>query len=218
MSSELLTERAPAAPVDPADPYARPAQTFPRLTDEQVERATDFGVVQALPKGTVLFDRGDRTVDFFIVLEGTIEIYEPSPTGPIVLTTLSENQFTGELDLFNDRENLVGGRMGTTGRVIRTRRAQFRRLLAAEPDVAETIMRAFILRRVGIVEHDQAASILIGRARPEIRCASTASSSATAIRFACSMRRSSRTRATCSPHTVSAPTICPSSSRPTHRR
>ena len=151
-----------AVPVNPADPYERPAQTFPRLTDEQVERAAEFGVVQALPKGTVLFDRGDRTVDFFIVLEGSIEIYEPSPSGPIVLTTLGKNQFTGELDLFNDRENLVGGRMGATGRVIRTRRAQFRRLLAAEPDVAEIIMRAFILRRVGILEHEQAASILIG--------------------------------------------------------
>ena len=162
MTTESLTEGAPAAPVNPSDPYERRAQTFPRLTDEQVERAAEFGVVQALPKGTVLFDRGDRTVDFFIVLEGTIEIYEPSPSGPIVFTTLGTNQFTGELDLFNDRENLVGGRMGATGRLIRTRRAQFRRLLAAEPDVAEIIMRAFILRRVGLLEHEQAASILIG--------------------------------------------------------
>src|SRR6185295_16076229 len=103
MSADTLTETAPATPVNPADPYERRAQTFPRLTDEQVERAAEFGVVQALPRGTVLFDRGDRTVDFFIVVEGTIEIYEPSPTGPIVLTTLTENQFTGELDLFNDR-------------------------------------------------------------------------------------------------------------------
>jgi thioredoxin reductase (NADPH) len=162
MSSETLTADAPAAPTNPADPYERRAQTFPRLTEDQVERAGEFGVVQALPRGTVLFDRGDRMVDFFIVLEGTIEIYEPSPSGPIVFTTLGTNQFTGELDLFSARENLVGGRMGTTGRVIRTRRAQFRRLLAAEPDVAEIIMRAFILRRVGILEHEQAASLLIG--------------------------------------------------------
>jgi thioredoxin reductase (NADPH) len=149
-------------PLNPSDPYERRAQTFPQLTDEQVERAAEFGAVQALPKGTVLFDRGDRTVDFFIVVEGSIEIYEPSPSGPIVFTTLGKNQFTGELDLFNDRENLVGGRMASTGQVIRTRRAQFRRLLAAEPDIAEIIMRAFILRRVGMLEHEQAASTVIG--------------------------------------------------------
>lgn len=71
MSSETLTESPPAAPVNPADPYERRQQTFPTLTDEQVERAAEFGVVQALPRGTVLFDRGDRTVDFFIILEGS---------------------------------------------------------------------------------------------------------------------------------------------------
>jgi len=165
MSADHLTDAAPAVPVDPSDPYQRREQTFPRLSDDQVERAAEFGVVQAMTKGTTLFDRGDRTVDFFIVLEGTVEIYEPSPSGQNVFTTLGKHQFTGELDLFNDRENLVGGRMATTGSVIRTRRAQFRRLLVAEPDIAEIIIRAFILRRVGLLDHEQAASTLIGSLR-----------------------------------------------------
>jgi thioredoxin reductase (NADPH) len=162
MSSETPRDDPSTAVVNPADPYLRRQQTFPVLTVEQVERAAAFGVVQAVPRGTVLFDRGDRKVDFFIVLEGTIEIYGPSPAGPTAVTTLGPHQFTGELDLFNERENLVGSRMAATGRVVRMRRAQFHRLLAAEPEIAETIMRAFILRRVGILEHEQAASTLIG--------------------------------------------------------
>ena len=161
MNSEIRPETADP-PANPADPYLRRAQTFPMLTEEQVERAAEFGVVQAVPKGTVLFDRGDRGVDFFIVIDGAIEIYETSPSGQTVFARLERHQFTGELDLFSDRENLVGGRMAATGQVIRTRRAQFRRLLVAEPDIAETIMRAFMLRRVGIVEHEQAASTVIG--------------------------------------------------------
>lgn len=60
--------------LDPSDPYARAAETFPRLTDEQVNRVAAFGTVQALPKGTVLFERDDRGVDFFLVLAGFIEI------------------------------------------------------------------------------------------------------------------------------------------------
>ncbi len=148
--------------VNPSDAYARPAQTFPRLTDEQLERASEFGVVQALPRGTLLFDRGDRAADFFIVLEGHVEICEPTLAGLKVVMKLEEQQFTGELDLFSDRECLVVGRMGSIGRVARIRRAQFRRLLAAEPDIGEIIMRAFILRRVGLMDHEQAASTLIG--------------------------------------------------------
>ena len=60
----LQSMAAPAAASDPSDPYERQAQTFPRLSDEQVARAKAFGCVQELPKGTVLFSRGDRTVDF----------------------------------------------------------------------------------------------------------------------------------------------------------
>ena len=147
---------------NPSDPYERAAQTFPRLSDEQVARAKAFGRIQDLPKGRVLFSRGDRTVDFFLVLEGSIEIYDEAPDGRHnVFTVHGKHQFTGELDLFNDRDILVGGRMGENGRVARMNRAQFRRLLTAEPDIAETIMRAFILRRMGLMQHAQGAVTLV---------------------------------------------------------
>jgi len=165
-AEHLSAAVAPAAPVNPADPYEREAQTFPRLTEEQVARAAAFGRIEDLKRGTVLFERGDRTVDFFLVLEGNIEIYETGPDGaPHVFTVHAERQFTGELDLFNDRDILVGGRMGVDGRVVRMNRAQFRRMLAAEPDIAEIIMRAFILRRVGLIQHAQGAVTLIASRR-----------------------------------------------------
>jgi thioredoxin reductase (NADPH) len=152
----------------PSDPYARQAETFPRLTDDQVARVTEFGTVERLTKGTVLFEREDRGVDFFLVLEGNIEIYEDGPDGePSVFTVHAEHQFTGELDLFNDRAILVGGRMGVDGTVVRLTRVQFRRLLTAEPDVAEIVMRAFVLRRLGFIAHGQAAVTVIGSPRSE---------------------------------------------------
>jgi thioredoxin reductase (NADPH) len=55
----------------------------------------------------MLFSRGDRAVDIFLVLEGAIEIYDNGPDGaPRVFTVHAERQFTGELDLFNSREIL----------------------------------------------------------------------------------------------------------------
>jgi thioredoxin reductase (NADPH) len=162
MSSEPRAETAPEE-VDPRDSYVRRAQTFPRLKAEQVERAADFGAVEALRKGTPLFTRGEKAENFFIVIEGSIEIFDETPDGMSVIATHEEHEFTGDLDLFNDRRILLSARMGRTGQVLRIRRAGFRRLLAAEPDIAETIMRAFILRRVGLLDHEQAATLLIGR-------------------------------------------------------
>lgn len=163
---EETSSPAASPELDPADPYVRQAQTFPLLSEEQVARASAFGRIEDLARGMVLFERGDRTVDFFLVHQGCIEIYEDGAAGqPSVFTVHAERQFTGELDLFNDREILVGGRMGTDGRVARLNRAQFRRMLAAEPDIAETVMRAFILRRTGFIQHAQGAVTLIGARR-----------------------------------------------------
>lgn len=53
--------------------------------------------------------------------------------------------------------------MGEHGEVLRVDRASFRRLMTGLPDISETIMRAFILRRVGLMEHQQGAATAIGR-------------------------------------------------------
>ncbi len=149
--------------VDPADPYAREAQTFPRLSIAAANRVANYGVEQGLRKGTSLFERGQRSVDFFLVLDGNIEIFDQDEHGqPKVLRLHGEREFTGELDLFNDRQILVSGRTGTNSRVVRVKRADFRKMISAEPDIGEIVMRAFILRRVGLIRHAQGAVTLIG--------------------------------------------------------
>ncbi len=121
---------------------------------------------QGLRKGTLLFERGQRSVDFFLVLDGSIEIFDLDERGqPKVFTVHGERHFTGELDLFNDRQILVSGRTGMNSRVVRVKRADFRKMLSAEPDIGEVIMRAFILRRVGLIRHAQGGVVLVGPAR-----------------------------------------------------
>ena len=153
----------PEAGLDPSDPYAREGQTFPRLDTEMTARLAGYGSEESVADGALLFERGQRSVDFFLVLEGEVEIFESDKTGQdSVFTTHAARQFTGELDLFNDREILVSGRAGAGTRVVRVKRADFRRLVAGEPDIGEIIMRAFILRRVGLIQHGQGGVVLIG--------------------------------------------------------
>ena len=107
---------APASePLDPSDPYARRTETFPRLTPDQAERVVAFGVVQPLARGTVLFECGDRRVDFFLVLDGFVEVYESRGTAERVMYTHQKQQFTGELTIFNDRAVIASARMGADG-------------------------------------------------------------------------------------------------------
>lgn len=148
---------------NPSDPYARAAQTFPRLSEEMAARVASYGSDERLPKGSIVFRRGERSVDFFLVLEGSIEIYDDDAHGSgVPFTVHRARQFSGELDLFNDRQILVSGRTGEDSRVIRIKRPDFRRLVSGEPDIGEIIMRAFILRRVGFIQHSKGGVVVIG--------------------------------------------------------
>lgn len=150
---------------DPSDPLAREAQTFPKLSEEMVARVSSYGEEEGLALGTPLFDRGQRNVEFFLVLQGSIEILELDLEGvPHTLRLLQARQFTGEMYLFNERQTLVSARAGPGTRVVRVHRPDFRRLVSSEPDIGELIMRAFILRRVGFILHAYGGVELVGPA------------------------------------------------------
>ena len=91
--------------LDPADPMARLAQTFPRLSQELASRVAAYGIEEEHPTSTTLFERGQRNADFFLVLDGGIEILDVDAAGNIQqLRLLGERQFTGEMNLFNGRQ------------------------------------------------------------------------------------------------------------------
>lgn len=152
--------------LDPSDPYHRTAQTFPRLSEDMVNRVAAFGREEQVPANTILFRRGERRVDFLLLLEGEIEIFGMDQDGvPHVIVVHGPGEFTGELHHFSEREILVNARTKVDSRIVRISRADFRRLIATEPDIGEIIMRAFILRRVGLIRYAQDDVALIGSAR-----------------------------------------------------
>ncbi|MCP9927030.1 FAD-dependent oxidoreductase [Cyanobium sp. CH-040] len=162
----VVGDTIPTSVLDPNDPYRREHQIFPRLTENQIQRCREFGITADFHGGTLLFERGDSCVDFYIVEAGAIEIFETSSQGERVITVHRESNFTGELDLFNKRQILVSGRVSSEGAtLIRIAPADFRRLITAEPDIGEVIIRAFILRRTAFISHEQGGVALVDKER-----------------------------------------------------
>lgn len=161
-----MADDSPASPLDPTDPYERSEQTFPVLPDALVDRIRLFGTEETLRDGETLFERGERSVDFFVILSGAVDILDEDERGiEKSVHKHRANQFTGELDLFNDRQILVSGRAEGETRVLRIERASFRKMMTAESDIGEIVMRAFILRRVGLMHHGQGGVVLVGPSR-----------------------------------------------------
>ncbi|SON53992.1 Thioredoxin reductase [Hartmannibacter diazotrophicus] len=149
---------------DPTDPWRREAQTFPRLSDEMIERALAYGREETFSEPAVLFERGQRNIDFFLVLDGHVDIVaDDFRTGRTNVYAYGQGQFTGEQNLFNQRKVLLGGIARPGARLLRIANADFRTFLVGEPDIGEIIIRAYILRRVGFIRHSRGGVLLVGR-------------------------------------------------------
>jgi thioredoxin reductase (NADPH) len=145
------------------DAYAKRDQVFPRLTEEMVGRSLPYGQVESFPEGATIYARGTRGVDLLIVLSGQVIISGLGVKGENNVVIVHEaREFTGELDLFSEREALVSARAASDTQVLRIRRSGFRHYVASEPDIGDIIMRAVILRHLGLVQHLQVGVAVVG--------------------------------------------------------
>jgi thioredoxin reductase (NADPH) len=99
-----------------------------------------------------------------LVLSGKVEITQGFGTDQReVIVTHQAGQFVGELAQLSSRPSLVDGKAVEDVQALVIPSARLRDLLMQEADLGERIMRALILRRVGLLESGAAGPIIIGR-------------------------------------------------------
>ena len=143
-------------------------QMFPVLDMAQIETAKRFasGKARSFAPGEVVFDVGERSAPAWLVLEGSIEVVgRDGLDHEVAITSHGVGQISGELSQLTGRAALATGRAGPEGcTALPFDAAHLRALVVGSAEVGETIMRAFILRRVGLIQEGGVGSILVGRA------------------------------------------------------
>jgi thioredoxin reductase (NADPH) len=120
---------------------------FPVLGAKDLAALTTRGHPRAVKAGQVLFAEGDRDFCFYVVLEGTVEIVEHSSGTERAVVVHRAGEFTGDVDTLTGRSALVTGRAGVDGRVLELSTAELRRAVDELPELGETLLKAFIMRR-----------------------------------------------------------------------
>ncbi|MGA8772510.1 MAG: cyclic nucleotide-binding domain-containing protein, partial [Rhodomicrobium sp.] len=144
----------------------RSHQLFPVLDASQVETAKRFasGPARAFAPGEVVFDVGQRDVPMWLVLKGSLDVVRRDGLrheAPIV--THNAGQFSGEISQLAGRETLAAACAGKEGCTsIPFDAAHVRALMIGSAELGEIVMRAFILRRVGLIEEGGVGSVLVG--------------------------------------------------------
>jgi thioredoxin reductase (NADPH) len=138
-------------------------QMFPRLPPAQVERLRRFGDIRAFDSGTAIVRTGEVSPGFFVVLSGEIAVKQHDSFGhEQLIVTHGPGDFMGELAQLSGRPALVDATAIGPVEAIVIRPQRLRDLLVEEAELGETIMRALILRRVGLLETGAGGPVIVG--------------------------------------------------------
>jgi thioredoxin reductase (NADPH) len=144
-------------------------QMFPELDAGQIETAKRFasGPAREFAPGEIVFDVGERQAPAWLVLKGSIDVTRRDGLSrEVAITTHHIGQISGEVSQLAGRESLASGRAGEEGcTAIPFDAAHVRALMIGSADIGEIIMRAFILRRMGLLEAGEkggVGSVLVG--------------------------------------------------------
>ena len=135
---------------------------FPRLTEEEMARLARFGEPRSFHAGEAVARVGETSHGLLLIQSGEIEVVQGAGDGQRShIVTHGPGSFQGELAQLSGRPVLVDANALTKVDVVAIPPERVRALLVAEADLGERIMRALILRRVGLIEAG-AGPVIIG--------------------------------------------------------
>ncbi|MGZ3479217.1 MAG: FAD-dependent oxidoreductase [Myxococcaceae bacterium] len=151
--------------VVPDIPLDRRELLYPKMTPAQLARVASHGTRREVPAGEEVYRQGDEHVPLFVVLTGQLDVVRPDLDGEHLVLTCEPGEFTGEVNLLSGRRSLVTGRMRTDGELLAVPAQSVRRLVVADAELSELLMRTFILRRVLLINSRLGDVVLVGSRR-----------------------------------------------------
>jgi thioredoxin reductase (NADPH) len=139
-------------------------QMFPELDPFEIERMRRFGEARSFAQGEAIFTTGRIGPGFVVILSGEVDIVRRELSRESLIITHGPGQFMGELAQLAGRPALADAIAKKPVQALIIAPERLRALLIAEAELGERIMRALILRRVGLLETGAGGPIIVGRA------------------------------------------------------
>ncbi|WP_232243460.1 FAD-dependent oxidoreductase [Paraburkholderia sp. SOS3] len=140
----------------------RKYQMYPYLSDARLAKIAHFGPTEHWPAGSTMFRAGEPSEGMRVVTSGVVEIRARDGLGQSqVFEVVSEKQFLGETATLSGKPYLVDAFAVSDVETILVVPEQLRSLMIAEAQLGSEIMRAFILRRVWLIQNG-CGPVLIG--------------------------------------------------------
>jgi thioredoxin reductase (NADPH) len=143
---------------------SRRHQAFPTFLPEEIERIRRFGEPRHFEVGDYLARVGSMAPGLMFLLSGKVDVFQTHGGERSLIVTHETGGFMGELAQLGGRPALVDAVATEPVDVIVIPTAKLPTLLIAEAELGERIMRALILRRVGLLQTGAGGPIIVGSA------------------------------------------------------
>ncbi|PBJ08008.1 cyclic nucleotide-binding domain-containing thioredoxin-disulfide reductase [Flavobacterium sp. ACN6] len=135
---------------------------FPVLTQKQISTLKEFGTVLFFDNETALFEAGDSTYDFYVILDGAISIKDPVHENQ-VLASHGINEFTGDNSMLSERSIPFSGYAAKGSTVLRIPRANLKEIISKHSDICDVLLSAFIQRQETMLKEFNGGIQVIGQ-------------------------------------------------------
>lgn len=135
---------------------------FPHLSGDQIAMIEEYAAVITPGDGEYLWRQGESEPNFYIVKSGSIEIVEGPDGETKHVATHEAGGFSGDVDLLSGRPTVVSGIARGNGRYLKLTSECLRHVVKECPDLSEVILKAFIMRRILLVEQGSSGLRVIG--------------------------------------------------------
>jgi thioredoxin reductase (NADPH) len=137
-------------------------QMWPVLTESEIERARLYGRVRRVEIGEVLYRPGEVGRPCIILLSVSLEIVQPTIDGERLVTILRPGMFTGEAGTIAGQRTVVQARVIQAGEILEVRPEYLRTLVSNDAALSEILLRAFMLRRLMLIDRQLGNVVVIG--------------------------------------------------------
>ena len=91
--------------------------------------------------GQVMFNAGDAADAAYIIIDGSVEISVPTPSGPIIVNQLGKNELLGEIAIFGDVPRTATAKAMAKLEALKISKDMFVKVIRENPDAAIELIK-----------------------------------------------------------------------------
>jgi len=91
--------------------------------------------------GQVMFNAGDAADAAYIIIDGSVEISVPTPSGPIIVNQLGKNELLGEIAIFGDVPRTATAKAISKVETLKISKDMFVKVIRENPDAAVELIK-----------------------------------------------------------------------------